>query len=141
MNRRIFAVSLALGTLAACNLWGSKVPSGFEGWFHLQNGQRAENLTFATSGLLQIHDLGCDQSVISDQEWASDGDALVAVQTAGAPHFTQDPSTPGALQVSPGMFGPGPEQWLPGALCLVCPPGDAGVVACTVPQVIDAGTQ
>ncbi len=141
MRRRIVAAALAIGTLGACNLWGNKVPSGFEGWFHFQNGDRAESLSFGSSGFMELHDLGCDLSSVSQLEWAADGDALVAVQTVGTPRFTTDPGTPGALQANPGMFGADPEQWLPGASCPVCPPRDAGLVACDAPRVIDGGTQ
>ena len=128
---------LALGVLAACHLWGTSVPSGFEGWFHLDHAGRTANLAFVD--VLELHDLGCDQSFTVYQEWVSDGDALVATQADGAPRFTADPDQPGGLLAQPGMFGPDPEHWLPGASCLVCPPGDAGVVACETPQVLDGG--
>lgn len=130
---------LALGMLASCRLWGSSVPSGFDGWFHLEHAGRIENLRFTDPNVLELLDLGCDQSFTVYQEWVSDGDALVATQSPGAPRFISDPDLPGALQATPGMFGTDPERWLPGASCPVCPPGDAGVVACETPQVVDGG--
>ena len=49
--------------------------------------------------------------------------------------------TEGGLLANPGMYGSAQEQWLPGATCLVCPAGDAGVaVACTDPAVRDGGS-
>jgi len=140
MKRRTLAV-LGLWTLAGCNLWGSSVPSGFGGWFHHENAGRAFDLAFSDSGLLEIQDLGCDASNTTYQQWTTDGDALVAYQSPGSPEFIADPNVPGALQATPGMFGPDSEQWLPGAICPVCPPGDAGVVACEIPGVVDAGVQ
>jgi hypothetical protein len=139
MKARILAVLPALGALAGCNLWGSSVPSSFQGWFHYQNAGRTENLSFGSSNLLEIHDLGCDQSFTVFQEWTTDGNALVATQSPGEPHFTPDPTIAGALQASPGMFGPDTEEWLPGASCPVCLPGDAGVVSCDTPRVLDGG--
>jgi hypothetical protein len=60
------------------------------------------------------------------------------------PRFTQDSTTQGALVANPGLYGAAAEHWLPGATCLVCPPGDAGVdagvvVACDSPAR-DGGT-
>ena len=140
MKARILAVLPALGALAGCNLWGSSVPSDFGGWFHHQNGARTVNLRFGSGNALEIHDLGCDQSFTVFQAWATDGDALVATQSPGEPHFTADPNSNGALIASPGMFGSADEEWPAGASCPVCPaPADAGVVSCDAPEVLDGG--
>ena len=136
--RRLWPL-LALGGLAACHLCGSTVPEQFGGWYHLDYAGRVENLRFGNPNVLELRDLGCDQSFTVYQEWVSDGDALVATQSPGAPRFIPDPDQPGALQATPGMFGTDPERWLPGASCPVCPPGDAGVLACETPQVADGG--
>jgi len=130
---------LVVGVLAGCHLFGSTVPDPFGGWYHLDYAGRVENLRFLDPNVLELRDLGCDQSFTVYQEWVSDGDALVATQSPGAPRFVPDPDVTDALQATPGMFGPDPERWLPGASCPVCPPGDAGVVACDTPQAVDAG--
>jgi len=89
-----------------------------------------------------VRDLGCDGVVNGETPWTLYGEALVLAQwSTPAPRFVQDPSTSGALFASPGMYGTAPEQWLAGAACLVCPPGDAGVaIACDDPAVRDGGT-
>lgn len=88
-----------------------------------------------------MRDLGCDGVQTGETPWTADGDAIVLAQWSGSPRFTQDTSTQGALVANPGMYGAAAEQWLPGATCLVCPAGDAGVaVACSDPVVQDGGT-
>ena len=74
--------------------------------------------------------------------WVADGtDTLVLTQWPGSPRFTKDPTDAGALVATPGMYSSAPEQWLPGATCLICPVGDAGVaVACAGPAVDDAAS-
>ena len=138
VKARVLAVLPALAALAGCHLWDSSAPSDFGGWFHHQSAGRTVNLRFASGSVLEIHDLGCDQSFVVLQQWETDGDALVATQSPGAPHFTPDPGSDG-LTASPGMFGPETEQWPSGASCPVCPPGDAGVVSCDAPEVLDGG--
>ena len=142
MRRRI-ALAAALGSLAACNLFGSgnDAPTGLEGWFHVDRPGRATSLAFLSGNLAAIHDLGCDQVLNGETPWTLDGDAIVLAQWSGSPRFTTDPSTQGALLANPGMYGSAQEQWLPGATCLVCPAGDAGVaVACSDPAVRDGGS-
>ena len=89
-----------------------------------------------------MRDLGCDGVLIGETPWTRTAtDTLVLAQWSGSPRFTQDPSMQGALVANPGMYSSAPEQWLPGATCLVCPVGDAGVaVACSDPVVLDGGT-
>ncbi len=133
-------LTVVLGFLVVgCKIWGDSVPTQFGGWFHLQHGERTVNLRFGSPDVLELRDLGCDQSYSVTQTWTEDGDAMVANQSPGAPHFTPDPNTPEALLATPGMLGTAPETWLPGASCPVCPPGDAGPSACEAPQVLDGG--
>jgi len=141
--RRWLAAAAVLGLLAGCNLFGGSGPSdGFAGWFHVDRPGRATSVAFATDYYAEVRDLGCDGVLNGDTPWTQDGDAIVLAQWAPPPpRFTVDPSTQGALVASPGMYDAGSEQWLPGATCLVCPAGDAGVaVACSEPAVQDAGT-
>jgi hypothetical protein len=136
------ALAAALVPIAACNLFGTTgdAPASFQGWFHVERPGRATSITFGGQNLAQIEDLGCDQVLSGQTQWTQDGDALVLAQWSGSPRFIQDPSDAGALVASPGMYGTAAEQWLPGATCLVCPHGDAGVaVACSTPTVIDGG--
>jgi hypothetical protein len=141
--KRWLAAAAVLGLVGGCNFFGGTTspPTAFAGWFHVDRPGRATSLSFSDFNLAQIQDLGCDKVDNGQTDWAADGDALVLVQWPGAPRFTQDSSSPGALVANPGVFGTPPEQWLPGATCLVCPPGDAGVaVACSAPAVLDGGT-
>jgi len=141
--RRWLAGSVALGILGGCNIFGTTVspPDGFAGFFHVDRPGRATSVGFGDDGLTVVKDLGCDQVLNSETAWTADGDALVLAQWSGSPRFTQDPSDAGSLVATPGMYGTAPEHWMPGATCLVCPPGDAGVaVACSTPAVLDGGT-
>ena len=145
--RRLLFLASALGAVAAlagCNVFGGSAdsPSGFEGWYHVDRPGRATSLAFGTYNLAEIRDLGCDQVLSGETPWASNGDAIVLTQwSTPAPSFTQSSTPDGGLVASPGMYDAGPEQWLPGATCLVCPKGDAGVaVSCSEPVVIDGGT-
>jgi len=142
--RRWLAAAAALGLLGACNIFGGNTdpPAAFVGWFHVDRPGRATNIAFVGYNDSEVWDLGCDGVLSGGTPWTQDGDALVLTQWSNPPpRFTQDPSTPGALVASPGMYQGGAEQWLPGATCLVCPPGDAGVaVACSQPAVLDGGT-
>jgi hypothetical protein len=142
--RRRLATAAAVGILGGCNLFGGSTdaPTGFQGWFHTERPGRATSLAFTSGNLAVVRDLGCDGVLNGETPWTADGDALVLDQWSGPPpRFTQDPSTQGALVANPGMYGPAQEQWLPGATCLVCPPGDAGVaVACDDPVVRDGGS-
>ena len=144
MRRRV-AVAVGAGALlAGCNLFGTSVPSGFDGFFHLDRPGRATSLNFVAPDLMQVRDLGCDGLVSSDQTWAADGDqAIVATDWPGQPRFTRDPDGQ-ALVASPGLYGPSPERWVPGATCLTCAAdagADAGVVsACDLPAYRDGGT-
>lgn len=137
---RRLAVLLSLAAVAGCNFWGSSVPSERGGWYHLEHDGRVVDLRFLNLGVLDIRDLGCDQSFTVQQTWESAGSAMIAVQNPGSPRFEADPTQAGALTATPGMFGAAPEQWLPGAVCPVCPPRDAGVIACEEPQAVDGGT-
>jgi hypothetical protein len=142
MRLRIL-VAAAVLPIAACNVFGTSVeaPEGFQGWFHVERPGRATSLGFGTQNVAVIHDLGCDQVLNGETQWTQDGDALVLPQWSGSPRFTQDPSDSGTLVAAPGMYGAASELWLPGATCLVCPPGDAGVaVACSEPEVLDGGS-
>jgi len=141
--RRWLVAAAVLGLLAGCNLFGGTTspPDSFGGWFHVDRPGRATSLAFGSFNLADVRDLGCDGVQDGETPWTADGDAIVLTQWSGAPRFTQDTSTQGALVASPGMFGTAQEQWLPGATCLVCPAGDAGVaVACSAPAVQDGGT-
>jgi hypothetical protein len=71
-----------------------------------------------------------------------DTGAVVLPQWGPQARFTLagDAGTGAALIASPGMYSAGPEQWMAGAACLICPVGDAGVtVACDSPAVRDGG--
>ena len=136
---RRFSIPLVLAAVAGCNFWGSSVPSDRGGWYHLEQNGRVVDLRFLNPGVLDIRDLGCDQSFTIQQTWEASGDAMVATQSPGSPRFTTDPNQAGALTATPGMLGAASEQWLSGALCPVCPPRDAGVVACEVPEALDGG--
>jgi len=133
---------LSAGGLGACNVWGSGLPQGFDGWHHVDRPGRATSIAFLQPDVLDVHDLGCDASGVSRQRWVSeDGVGVVAIDSGGRPRFTVDPAGAGALVATPGMFSQQSEQWLPGATCLACPPGDAGVVvACDSPVLLDGGT-
>lgn len=137
---RRLAVLLLLAVVAGCNFWGSSVPSDRGGWYHLEHNGRVVDLRFLNLGVLEIRDLGCDESFTIQQTWEASGDAMVATQSPGSPRFTPDSTQAGALTATPGMLGTAPEQWLPGAVCPVCPPRDAGVVTCEVPQALDGGS-
>jgi hypothetical protein len=142
--RRLLFLGAAVVPLAGCNFFGGTIeaPSGFEGWFHVDRPGRATSLAFSTQNLAEVRDLGCDQVLNGETPWTQDGDAILLPQwTTPIPRFTQDPSDAGALLASPGMYGSASESWLPGATCLVCPTGDAGVaVSCSQPAVLDGGT-
>jgi hypothetical protein len=141
MKRWLFAA--ALGLLGACNFFGGSTdpPAGFEGWFHLDRPGRATSIVFGSGNLVVVRDLGCDQVLSGETPWTADGDAVVLTQWGAYPRFVQDPASSGALIAYPGMYGTAQEQWLPGATCLVCPAGDAGVaVACDDPVIRDGGT-
>ena len=139
--RRWLVGAAALGVLGGCNLWGTTTPSGFTGLFHVDRPGRATSLSFDNDNLAVVRDLGCDQVLNGATPWTTDGDAIVLAQWSGSPRFTMDPATPGGLVANPGMYGTAEEHWLPGATCLVCPQGDAGVaVACSTPAVLDGGT-
>jgi len=139
MRLRI-TVAVALGLLAGCNIFGddSSAPTQFSGWFHVDRPGRATSVAFGDSNLADVRDLGCDQVLNGETQWTEDGDAILLPQwTTPVPRFIQ---VDGGLVASPGMYAT-EEQWLPGANCLLCPPGDAGVaVACEVPAVLDGGT-
>ena len=140
MRPRILA-GVALGLLGGCNLFGedSSPPTSFSGWFHVDRPGRATSLAFGDSFLAEVRDLGCDQVLNGQTQWAEDGDAIVLPQwTTPVPRFVQADA---GLLASPGMYGTAEEAWLPGATCLLCPAGDAGVaVACDAPAVLDGGT-
>jgi len=141
MKLRHFLTAAAV-FVTACNFFGTSgdPPDGFQGWFHLERPGRATSLAFGSQNLAEIRDLGCDQPLNGETVWSQDGDALVLAQWSNSPRFTQDPSDSGTLDANPGMYGTAGELWLPGATCLICPPGDAGVaVACSVPAVLDGG--
>ncbi len=141
--RRLFTVSAVACLLASCGVFnGPGVPDGFTGWFHVDRPGRASNLQFVSPSATQLDDLGCDRSLIGSTSWVADGTtALVLPEWPGMPRFTKDPGDAGTLIATPGMYSSAPEQWLPGATCLVCTAGDAGVaVACNGPAVIDGGT-
>ena len=142
--RRWIVGALTLAALGGCNLFGStnSPPDTFSGWFHVDRPGRATSVTFEDSNLAQVADLGCDKILSGETQWTQDGDAILLPQwTTPTPRFIQDPSTDGGLLASPGMYGAAQEQWLPGATCLICPQGDAGVaVACSTPTVLDGGT-
>jgi hypothetical protein len=139
MRRLLLALTVLV--LGACNLFGPKLPDGFDGWHHLDHPGRTTSIAFGEPNILEIHDLGCDQSFVFEQEWVSGDDrTVVATQATGMPRFSPDPSVSGALLANPGMYSSSQEQWLPGASCLVCPAGDAGIaVACDAPVVRDGG--
>ncbi|HZJ56343.1 MAG TPA: hypothetical protein VFD38_19530 [Myxococcaceae bacterium] len=142
MRRRLVTAAVVV-FLGGCNFFGGNIdaPTGFQGWFHVERPGRATSLAFESSNIAEVRDLGCDGVLNGETPWTADGDALVLAQWSGSPRFTQDPSTQGALVANPGMYGPSQERWLPGATCLVCPAGDAGVaVACDDPVVRDGGT-
>jgi len=140
--RRWIPAAVTLGALGGCNFFGgtTSAPTEFGGWFHLDRPGRATNLGFSDFNVALIRDLGCDQPLNGETEWAQDGDALVLPQWGTPPpRFTQ--STDGGLVAVPGVYSSSAEQWLAGATCLICPPGDAGVaVACDAPAVLDGGT-
>jgi hypothetical protein len=142
--RRWLSAAAALGLLGGCDLFGgtTEAPSAFLGWFHVDRSGRATSLAFGDSNLAVVRDLGCDGVLNGETPWTADGDALVLPQwSSPSPRFVQDPSASGALVANPGMYGSAQEQWLPGATCLVCPAGDAGVaVACDDPVVRDGGS-
>jgi hypothetical protein len=120
-------------------LFGQTRPAGFDGWFHLERTDRATNIRFADPQIFEIRDFGCADQSATDQEWATGAsDTLVAVQWPGSPTFSHDGDQGGLLAVPP-LFTTdgGSEHWIPGARCMQCPPGDAGVsVVCDFP---DAG--
>jgi len=138
------AALAAVGALAGCNVFGgsSDPPSGFEGWYHVDRPGRATSLSFSSYNLAEVRDLGCDQVLNGETPWSTEGDAILLPQwTTPAPSFTHDSSPDGGLLANPGMYGTAQEQWLPGATCLICPQGDAGVaVSCNAPAVLDGGT-
>jgi hypothetical protein len=142
--RRWLAAVVMPGLLGGCNLFGgnSSPPSGVSGWYHLERPGRATSLSFGDQNLAEVRDLGCDKVLNGETQWASDGDAVVLPQwTTPPPRFTQALSADGGLVANPGMYGTAQEAWLPGATCLVCPQGDAGVaVACDAPAVLDGGS-
>lgn len=140
---RWLAGVVGLGILGGCSFFGGSVspPSGFAGWFHVDRPGRATSVGFANDNVTEVRDLGCDQVLNGETAWTADGDGVALSQWSGSPRFTQDPSDAGDLVASPGMYGTATEHWLPGATCLVCPRGDAGVaVACSEPSVLDGGT-
>jgi hypothetical protein len=142
MRRSLVALAV-LGAVGGCNVFGGDTnpPDAFSGWYHVDRSGRATSLSFGSYNLAEIRDLGCDGVLNGETPWTMDGDALVLAQWSGAPRFTEDTSTQGALVANPGMYGSAAEHWLPGATCLVCPAGDAGVaVACSDPVVQDGGT-
>ena len=141
--RRGLVIAGALATLGGCTVFGDgvDVPTGFQGWFHVDRPGRATSLFFDNQNSVVIRDIGCDRELDGETPWVQDGDALVVPQWSGTPRFTVDSSTAGALVAAPGMYGTAAEQWLAGATCLRCPAGDAGVaVACDSPAVLDGGT-
>ena len=141
--RHWLAAAAVLGLLGGCNLFGGSTtpPDSFGGWFHVDRPGRATSLAFGSFNLAEVRDLGCEGVLNGETQWTADGDAIVLAQWSGSPRFTEDVSTPGALVANPGMYGAAAEQWLPGATCLVCPVGDAGVaVACSDPGVQDGGS-
>jgi hypothetical protein len=142
--RRGLVAAVTLGILGACNLFGGTTspPTSFSGWFHVDRPGRATSLSFGDFNLAEVRDLGCDKVLNGETQWTTDGDVIVLPQwTTPAPRFSQASSADGGLVANPGMYGTGPEAWLPGATCLVCPQGDAGVaVACDAPAVLDGGT-
>lgn len=129
----------ALGLVVGCNLFGQKRPDGFDGWFHLDRLDRATNIRFADGQVFEVRDFGCADRSATDLSWASGvWDTLVAVDWPGSPTFSRD-TVRGGLQAMPPLFPAqdASEHWTPGALCMQCQPGDAGVsVACDSP---DAG--
>jgi hypothetical protein len=139
--RRLVTVSAVACVLASCSFFnGPDVPDAFAGWFHVDRPGRASNLQFVTPSTTQLHDLGCDRSLIGTTSWVADGTTIVLPEWTGTPRFTRDPDA-GTLTATPGLYSSAPEQWLPGATCLVCTAGDAGVaVACNGPAVIDGGS-
>ncbi|HSP17963.1 MAG TPA: hypothetical protein VLQ79_00500 [Myxococcaceae bacterium] len=129
--------------LASCGIFNPPpVPEGFTGWFHVDRPGRASNVQFVAPSATQLSDLGCDRPLIGETPWVSDSTPSIQLpQWSGAPVFKKDPTVAGALVATPGLYSSAPEQWLPGATCLVCPAGDAGVaVACSAPAVLDGGT-
>ena len=143
MRLRLLVAGCLLMSVAACNVFrfNTNAPPAFQGWFHVERPGRAGSVAFGSQNLADIRDLGCDRALSGETVWTQDGDALVLAQEPGSPRFTQDSSTQGALVANPGLFGTAAEQWLPGANCLVCPRGDAGVVvSCNEPAVLDGGT-
>lgn len=141
MRPQLSTVVAVLVALGGCNLFGPSRPSGFDGWYHLDRPGRATSLAFTDPSILELSDLGCDGPLSSYPEWVPDGpDTIVVTSWSGTPRFTRDPTQSGALLAQPGMYGSAQERWLPGATCLVCPVGDAGVaVACETPAVRDGG--
>ena len=141
--RRLIFLGAAVMPLAGCNVFGGSVdpPSGFEGWYHVDRPGRATSLAFSTYNTAEVRDLGCDRVLNGETPWTQDGDAILLPQwTTPTPRFTNDSSSDGGLLANPPMYGTAQEQWLPGATCLVCPAGDAGVaVACSQPAVRDGG--
>lgn len=142
MRRWPAAAAVTLGILGGCNFFGGTTspPAAFSGWFHVDRPGRATSVAFVDFNVVEVRDLGCDQNLSGETQWAADGDAILLTNWGSpSPRFTT--STDGGLVANPGMFGPAQEDWLPGATCLVCPPGDAGVaVACSAPVVLDGGT-
>jgi hypothetical protein len=143
--RRLLFLGAAMSALAGCNVFGGSAdpPTGFEGWYHVDRPGRATSLSFSSYNLAEVRDLGCDGVRNGETPWSQDGDAILLPQwTTPAPRFTQDSSAPDAgLVAEPGMYGTAQEHWLPGATCLVCPQGDAGVaVSCNAPAVLDGGS-
>jgi hypothetical protein len=142
--RRTLLTLGAVAVLAGCNLWSPPpVPSGFEGWFHLDRPERPTTIAFTEPDLTVVHDLGCDRTLDGTTPWVEDSTGAVVLSQWGAGvRFTLagDAGTGAALIASPGMYSAGPEQWMAGAACLVCPVGDAGVtVACDTPALRDGG--
>jgi len=145
MKRTLLALGL-LGSLAACNVFGTpQVPQGFQGWWHLDRPGRPTTIAFSSPDITDIHDLGCDRRIDGTTPWVEDdtGAAVAVVLTQWGPQTRFTLAGDGgssALVASPGMYSPGPEQWTPGAACLVCSAGDAGMtVACDTPEVRDGG--
>jgi hypothetical protein len=142
--RRWIAAALTLAALGGCNFFGgtSSPPASVSGWYHLDRPGRATSLSFGDFNLAEVRDLGCDKVLNGETQWTTDGNAYFLPQwTTPTPRFTAATSPDGGLVASPGMYSTAEEDWFPGATCLICPQGDAGVaVACDAPAVLDGGT-
>jgi len=142
--RRALAAALMLAVLGGCNLFGgtSSPPANFSGWYHLDRSGRVTSLAFGDYNLAEVRDLGCDQVFNAEAQWSTDGDAILLPTWAyPVPRFSQASGADAGLVANPGMYSAAEEDWLPGARCLICPQGDAGVVvACDTPAVLDGGT-